>query len=258
MTRLYLLDCGSLCRPMYEATKTEHGGMLTALDSWLDNFTRRLQPTYALACFDCGDSGRKAIDSSYKGKRPPPDPDYVGQLLHARKVVNDHGIAFAWVPPFEADDVIASAIAQHSDSVDCIIVSEDKDLFALVSGLSVQQYAPQRGIFFDEAAVTERLVSPWRVSDFLALAGDTADGIRGIAGIGKDTAIKAIKQTSSMAELFRKAAAKELVDISPARQKKIANGVDQYEHAMRLVKLRTDVPVPRNLNDLRVHAREAA
>ncbi len=255
--RLYLLDCGSLCRWMYESRKSEHAGMLIALDEWIDNFVERLAPTHALACFDAGDSGRKAIDPAYKAKRPAPDPDYVEQLRAASGVLESHGIAWAKIAPYEADDLIASAVVAHSDDVECIIVSEDKDLFALV-GDNVQQYAPRRGLFFNEAAVTTAMVEPRRIVDMLALAGDASDGVVGIDGIGRETAIKAIRQTKSMSELFWLAEVGSLSGIAKSRQRKMVNGFSQYEHAMRLVSLITDVSIEKNIEVLRIKQRIAA
>ena len=149
----------------------------------------------------------------------------------------------------EADDCLASVVTRHAGpECEVIVCSADKDLSALV-GDHCQLYDPKPNKdgecrYWDAAGVKERMgVPPWRVADLLAVMGDTSDGIKGIKGIGKDRALCALRQTKSMAELFRKAEAGKLADLGAASQKRIVEGRPEYEHALKLVQLRTDIPV---------------
>lgn len=248
--RVYLLDMGSLCGWQYHAS-LEHD-MLGALDSWLTNFMQRMRPTHMLACFDAGRGGRELIDPEYKAGRIHPE-EYKTQLRVAPEIVKSRGIRPYLHPPLEADDVIASfcstynnALNDTSDDIESVIVSDDKDLLCLVDDASgVSLYSPSRGIFFDEKAVRDKFgFGPERLQDYLACAGDSADNIPGIKGIGKKHATEAFKQTSSMAELFRKADGGSMVGLRMSTQKLFVAGKNDYEKSLSLVKMITDAYVP--------------
>ena len=90
----------------------------------------------------------------------------------------------------EADDALASAAVRFADEVDQVrILTPDKDLAQVVRGDRIVQVDAARDREFDEQGVVERLgVPPTSVVDYLALVGDTADGIPGVPGIGAKTA----------------------------------------------------------------------
>ena len=68
-------------------------------------------------------------------------------------------------------------------------MTPDKDLAQVVRGQHIVQVDDARDREFDEDGVVERLgVPPSAVVDYLALVGDTADGIPGVPGIGAKTA----------------------------------------------------------------------
>jgi DNA polymerase-1 len=250
--RLYVADFGSLFGWKYFAHREEDDGGLHGVANWFGAFCREMQPTHFVMCLDAGHERRKAVDAEYKlaRKTKPKDDAMIDQLRRAPDFLGQVGVPMLRESGEEADDVVASVVTRYaSDEIETIVVSSDKDLGALV-GDHCRQYDPKPdadGVckFWDVAGVTERLgVPPWRVGDFLAMAGDSSDGIKGIKGIGKVQAARAIQQTRSMAELFRKAAKGELVDLNPKSQAIIAAGRGEYDHALRLVTLRTDIAVP--------------
>ena len=89
---------------------------------------------------------------------------------------------------FEADDALASAaaVANADDRVgQVLIVTPDKDLGQCVVGDRVVQFDRRKGLFIDESGVNEKFgVGPASIADWLALVGDTADGIPGLPGWG--------------------------------------------------------------------------
>ncbi len=91
----------------------------------------------------------------------------------------------------EADDALATAAVTYADAFDQVrILTPDKDLAQVVAGSRIVQVDRMRGREFDEDGVKERLgVVPESVPDYLALVGDTADGIPGLPRFGaKSTA----------------------------------------------------------------------
>jgi 5'-3' exonuclease len=254
--RLYAWDMGSMCAWAYFGGDTEAAdGMLHKLREYLYDFMERMQPTHMVMCFDSGNNFRQTIDPEYKAaRRTKPKPEnYVVQLRQAPDVVRELGLAVARVDTFEADDMLATVTTDFAGP-DCqvVVCSRDKDCMALV-GEHVQQFDPTDGRFYDEAAVLDKLgVPPHRVADFLAIAGDSSDGIRGIPGVGKVTALTALQQTRSMTELWRKATAGQLAGLKAATQQKLADGRAAYDEARKLVGLRYDVPHGLSLEDCRV------
>ncbi len=262
MTRLYVVDAGSLAGRFYFSTKGEPDGMLIGIEDWLRSFREEIKPppTHLVMCLDAGRDARKAIDPSYKSGRDkrPEEPDLIDQLKRLPTLLSRLHVPYVKVSGQEADDVIASIIA-HVECDEYVVVSSDGDLAALVTD-NVSLYDPRadkNGAYrwWDVAGVRRHIgVPPWRVADMLAIGGDASDSIVGIKGVGDDTAVKAIAQTKSMAELFRKAAAGELQDIKPHIQKKLAEGREQYEHALRLTTLFRNLIVPTRLDTFKLEA----
>lgn len=252
MTRAYVIDAGSLAAWLYFANKEEADGMLNAVHRWFVEFVDQMKPSHYVVCLDSKSTRREAIDAHYKigRKAKPKEEAFVDQLRRLPDFLVQNGVPTFRAEGEEADDCIASIVTAYaSEDVECWVVSSDKDLGALV-GDHVKLYDPRPDKegncrAWDAAGIEERLgVPPWRVADFLAMAGDSSDDIPGIPGIGKKYALVALRQTKSMAELWRKAAAGQLDTLKPAIQEKIAGGRADFEHCMKLVQLRTDIPVP--------------
>lgn len=266
MTRLYIADMGSLLAWKYFANPTEADAALVGFESWLGDFRQRMNPTHFVAAFDAGHDRRKAIHAEYKIARvaKPKDEAFVAQLRAAPEFVAKLGIATLRESGEEADDVIASVATRHvGPETECIIITSDKDLAVLVSE-RVQLYDPRPDAngeckFWDVAAVEAKFgVPPWRVADYLAMVGDKSDSIPGIHGIGPERAKVALRQTRSMGELFRKAAAGELKDLTTKTQATIAAGRADYELSLKLVQLRLDISVPATLDAFALPRAEAA
>src|SRR5204863_245405 len=87
----------------------------------------------------------------------------------------------------EADDGLASGAKKFADEVDQVrIMTPDKDLGQCLRGDRVVQIDRRQRKLTDEATFrANRGFGPASVPDFLALTGDTADGIPGIDGFGE-------------------------------------------------------------------------
>jgi 5'-3' exonuclease len=140
----------------------------------------------------------------------------------------------------EADDALASAawIAARDQRVERVSIwTPDKDLAQCVEGERVVQVDRRQKVIRDQAGVRSKFgVDPAQIPDLLALVGDSADGYPGIAGIGKVTAARLIRQYGSI-EAF-------------------PDDVLREERPMallfkRLATLRTDAPLFENVDALR-------
>jgi 5'-3' exonuclease len=90
----------------------------------------------------------------------------------------------------EADDGLASGARRFRDQVEQVrILTPDKDLGQCLQGDRVVQVdRRQKKVVSETAFRAERGFGPRSVPDFLALVGDSADGIPGLTGFGKKSA----------------------------------------------------------------------
>src|SRR5690606_30266438 len=115
------------------------------------------------------------------------EPTLLAQFALAERVSEALGFVVFRMIEFEADDALATAAAQVRDRADVsevIIASPDKDLRQCVGG-KVRTWDRMRDIYYDTEAVVEKMgVTPEQVPDYLALVGDSADGIPGVPRFG--------------------------------------------------------------------------
>jgi 5'-3' exonuclease len=93
---------------------------------------------------------------------------------------------------FEADDALATGAARYAQdaSVEQVVIcSPDKDLGQCLVGDEIVRLDRMRQTTMNEAGLKEKLgIAPGSVPDWLALVGDTADGIPGIPRWGEKSA----------------------------------------------------------------------
>ena len=106
-------------------------------------------------------------------------------------------------PNYEADDLIAAyareAVAKKRN---VRIVSSDKDLMQLIRP-GVEMFDPLKAIPIGADEVMKKFgVTPDKVIDVQALAGDSTDNVPGVPGIGVKTAAELINQYGDLENLL--------------------------------------------------------
>ena len=134
------------------------------------------------------ESFRNDLFDGYKTGEGPP-PEIMSQFPLVEALIEAAGFITFPMVEFEADDALASAarIAKEDPSVNRILIcSPDKDLAQCVTDDGrVVQFDRRQEVIYDAAGVKEKFgVSPSSIPDFLALVGDSADGIPGLPGWG--------------------------------------------------------------------------
>ena len=183
------------------------------------------------------------------------DPDLFAQFPLAEQAMQVLGVITWPMVEFEADDAIATAVMRFKDQPgveQVVICSPDKDLAQLVEGDRVICWDRRREIIYDEAAVIEKYgVSPASIPDFLALVGDSADGIPGIPGWGAKSSaaiLSRFKHLDSIPQEISEWA------MTAGRAKRLADSLATHRQEAdlyrQLTTLRTDVPLEENLADL--------
>ncbi len=182
------------------------------------------------------------------------DPALVAQMDLVEQATAALGITVWSMDRWEADDALASAARRWRDDVDQVrILTPDKDLGQSVRGQQVVQVDRVRRRVFDEAGVLERNgVSPASIPDWLALVGDTADGIPGLPGFGAKTAATLLAHYGDV-DAIPDAAADWVVKVRGAAR--LADTLAANREAVRLyrelARLVEDVPLAESLADLR-------
>jgi 5'-3' exonuclease len=139
---------------------------------------------------------RVSLIPSYKAHRvaEPVPPRLEPQMPLVEAVLEALGVDFVGAERLEAEDVIASWVAQL-EGARIEIVSGDRDLFALIRDPLVRVLYPEKGGMaeVDEAEVTRRYGIPGRLyADFAILRGDPSDGLPGLPGVGAKTAAQLV------------------------------------------------------------------
>jgi 5'-3' exonuclease len=134
-------------------------------------------------------SFRNDLFPPYKSDEGVP-PELRAQFDAAEDAVRSIGVTVWSMREYEADDGLASGARQFRDQVDQVrILTPDKDLGQCLIGDRVVQIDRRQKKVTSEAAFrAERGFAPASMPDFLALTGDTADGIPGLPGFGKKSA----------------------------------------------------------------------
>lgn len=190
------------------------------------------------------------------------NPDLYAQFSLAEEAVAALGFVVWPMVEFEADDALATAAVRFKDepTVDQIVIcSPDKDLTQLVSGNRIVCWDRRREIFYDEAAVLEKYgVAPASIPDWLALVGDSADGIPGIPGWGAKSATALLSRYQHIEDIPDDTAQ---WGVSAGRAHRLAESLAAHREQARLYRrlttLRTDVPLTESVNDLKWHGAHA-
>ncbi len=184
------------------------------------------------------------------------EPDLWAQFPLAEEALAAVGIAVWPMREFEADDALATAAARFADQVDqVVILSPDKDLAQCVRDDHVVCFDRLRKRRYDEAGVIEKFgVTPQSIPDYLALTGDTADGIPGLPGWGAKSAAVVLREYVRLEDIPADPASWRVKVRGAARLSATLNR--QRDDALLykvLATLRTDANVTKRLSDLQWH-----
>ncbi len=199
-------------------------------------------------------SFRNEMFDGYKTGEDAPK-ELLAQFELAERAASALGLVTWPMVEFEADDVIATAVRRWSgeaDVVQTVICSPDKDLMQLVDGRSVVCLDRRRNIVIDTDGVVEKMgVPPESIPDYLALVGDSADGIPGVPRWGAKSAATVLSRYGAL-ETIPDSEALWDVRVRGARSLAVNLAAHRSEAALykRLATLRYDVPIAETRKDL--------
>lgn len=134
-------------------------------------------------------SFRNDLFPAYKSDEGVP-PELHAQFDAVEDAVRALGIVVWSMGEYEADDALATAAHRFAQEAEQIrILTPDKDLGQCLRTDRVVQVDRRQKKVIDEATFRAvRGFAPHSMPDFLALTGDTADGIPGLPGFGEKSA----------------------------------------------------------------------
>jgi 5'-3' exonuclease len=154
---------------------------------------------------------------------------------------------------FEADDALASGARRFAGEVEQVrIMTPDKDLGQCLLGQRVVLVDRLRNAVIDEEEYLRRKgVGPASVPDWLALVGDTADGIPGLDGFGEKTAAALLRAYGHIEQIPRNARTwPGSIRSADTLAATLARDMDLALLYRKLATLIDDVPLTESLDDL--------
>lgn len=248
--KLVLIDTFNFLHRAYHAlpkTLTDGKGNPTnavyGVTSMLITLFDQLKPDYVVAAMDSVEPTFRVEDfTAYKAHRKPMEDDLASQIDKVFEILKAFGIKQITVNGYEADDIIGTIAKDVGGEVEVVIVSNDKDLWQLVTK-DVLVMSPSKGNGTDwigPSEVEKRMgFSPKQLIDYKALRGDPSDNIPGVYGVGEKTAKKLIGEYENVEKIY-----KNIDKITPdSLREKLANSAEEAVMSKHLATIITDVPL---------------
>lgn len=225
---------------------------------------RDLQPDRVAVVWDEGlPERRTTLQPTYKAQREEMPESLDAQIEPMRGLLGCLGFTNVSLPGTEADDLMASyAVAAGALGWETVLATADKDLFQIV-GPRTRVYSTQKDktgsaeggaasngfVLLESEYVRQKWgVEPAQLGDVLSLIGDSADNIPGVSGVGPKGATALISQFNSIPEMFER-----LGEVKSEKlREKLLSGREQVFQNREMVRLDLDLPLPVQVEDLRV------
>jgi len=215
---------------------------------FLGDFMEQVKPDYIAVLFDesLTTSFRTTIYPEYKANRDPAPPELKRQFEQCRRYTKALGLLLESHPEYEADDLIGTLVERGRVSgIPSTIVTRDKDLAQLVSRKDVfWDFAGKGKIKYDQIPDSFG-VWPEQIADFLALAGDSVDNIKGVPGVGKKTATALLQHFGSLDDIYANLDSVHEVNVRGAKTlgQKLGTHREDAMLARKLTGIACDVPI---------------
>jgi len=264
---LYLIDGSGYLFRAYHAlpplTRKSDGLPVGAVSGYCNMLWKLLgdmkageAPSHLAVIFDASEKTfRNQIYKEYKAHRPPAPEDLIPQFPLVRDATRAFGVSCVEMNGYEADDLIATyARMAREAGARCTIVSSDKDLMQLVVDGKVELYDTMKNKRIASAEVLEKFgVTPDKVVQVQALAGDSTDNVPGVRGIGIKTAAELIGQYGDIENLLKRAGEIK----QNKRRETLIENAENARISLRLVTLDLNVPIKEQPDEFAVHEPDA-
>ncbi len=207
------------------------------------------RPEYLAVAFDAkGPTFRHALDINYKANRKAMPDELLCQIEPIFRLVEAFRIPSFVLPGYEADDILGTLARKGEKAgMEVVLVSGDKDLMQLVSpAIKILDTGKDR--WLGPREVEEIWGVPVdRLTQAMALVGDSSDNIIGAPKIGPKTAAELLQRFGSLDALYAR-----LSEI-PQKQRRanLEQSQEQVRLALQLVTINNNIPLDISLEDLK-------
>ena len=256
-TKLVLVDGTAYLYRAYHALPPLTGpagqptGAVFGVGKMLKALIRQEAPDYFAVVLDAhGKTFRHELYPSYKAQRPPTPEDLIAQSDTLKYLIKEQGYPLLEVPGVEADDVIGTlARRAEAEGWEVLISTGDKDMAQLISE-RITLVDTMKNQHIDSAAIKKKFgVLPEQMIDYLALAGDTADNIPGVVGVGPKTAAKWLCEYQNLDEVVAHADS-----ITGKGGKALQDALPKLPLYKDLVTIRCDITLDYTIDQLKITA----
>lgn len=200
---------------------------------------QRETPTHFVVAWESeGATFRHDLYEPYKAHRPEQEPGLIEHIKTCRIAAESLGAPVVAMSGLEGDDVAASYAVQWAElGHRAVVHTADKDLLQLVDDRI--RVAIRAHHYSVEDVVEKMGVPPAQVPDLLALAGDSADGIPGVPGIGPQTAARYLGIWNDIDGIF-----KNRHTLTESKRKALWDARDDLATFQALTRVRCDAELP--------------
>ncbi|EKD99413.1 MAG: hypothetical protein ACD_22C00259G0006 [uncultured bacterium] len=257
MKKLLLIDTFNFLHRAYHALpqsfrddKGEPVNAVYGVTSMLINILSQIKPDYAVAALDgIKPTFRVENFTAYKAHRKPMEENLSSQIPKVFEILDAFGIKSVVIDGYEADDVIGTfAVKNASESVQVVVVSNDRDMWQLLNKDVVAMVPSTTGSaewVGPNEVYTRMGIKPDQIPDYKGLRGDPSDNIPGVHGVGEKTALKLIQEFGGVEEIY-----KNISKVTPESLKeKLVNNAEEAVMSKQLATIITDVPVTVSLEE---------
>ena len=210
MKTIYLIDGSAYVYRAYHAIRelsNSKGFPTNAIFGFTQMLMKLLEdrkPEYVAMLFDAkGPTFRHGMYEEYKANRPPMPDDLSVQVPYIKSVTRAFNISLIEMAGYEADDLIGTLAKEgERNGFQVVMVTGDKDFMQLVSA-GIVLWDPMKDKTVDEDAIMEEYgVTPAQMVEVMGLAGDKADNVPGVPGIGPKTALSLVRAFGTVEDLY--------------------------------------------------------
>ena len=258
--KTFLLDAYALIFRAYYAfirnpiynSKGLNTSAILGFTNTLDEILKKEKPSHIAVVFDpATPTFRNEIYPEYKANRQATPEDIKKSVPYIKEILKGFRIPYYQIPRYEADDVIGTlAYKLAPKDYNVYLMTSDKDYLQLL-GERVLLYKPKTKLRDIEIVDLEKfrqdfgLEQPKQFIDILALAGDQADNVPGVPGIGEKTALKLVRQYGNLDGIYA-----HIGELKGKLKERLQENKELAYLSQRLVTIMTDAPIEIDEDDI--------
>ena len=260
MKKLLLMDGNNVMFRAYYATaamgnlmRNKNGFPTNMVYGFINIYTKFIKDgyTHIVVAFDKGSNTRRhKAYKDYKAGRAEVDEELFMQIPYIHKFLEANNVHYFLSDEFEADDIISTMHKKYYDEFDEIdVLSNDNDLFQLISDHSFQLYSKQKETvkYSIESLYQDKGIYPRQIPDYKGLIGDNSDNLKGVDGIGPKTAAKLLSEFDTLENIYD-----HINDIKGKNQEKLLKDKETAFFTKKMATLAPEFEFSESLDDFKV------